>query len=167
MGLTLFPPGSGRATRIVYVGVMAVAMAIIAFLFSPFLPIGGPFGYLAAQRDLSLGRLSYKVSMPNSGWKKEWKATLENTYGIHVKEGSAGCFIVPFLDTYEQAYNRIQLAAIREAYGFDVITTTRDLARREWRAKGKAAPRPAVPSVSFSPSLGDTELVAARTSTVD
>ncbi len=165
MGLTIFPPGSNRATRIFYVGVMIVLVAIISVLLSPFLPIGGPFGSIAAQREVSRGYFAYRIGMPNSGWKKEWKATLENTYGIHVKDGSAGCFRAPFSDTYEQAYNRIQLAAIRQAYGFDVIATTRELAYREWKAKSEAAPRPAGPRVGFSPALSEAEVAAVRTIT--
>lgn len=160
MGLTIFPANADRSTRIVYAGAAMVAMAVLAFLFGPFLPVGGPFGCLAARRDISHGQLAYRASLRNPGWKKEWKAALEKTYGIHLLDGTAGCFRVPFLDSYEQAYNRTQLAAIRQAYGFDVIALTREQAYREWKARAEGAPPAAVAPARFSPMLSRAEFAA-------
>lgn len=167
MRVTLFPPNADRATRIFYSGVMVFLTAFIIFFLHPILPIGGPFGYLAAQREVSHGQLAYALPMRDSGWEKEWKELLQNTYGIHVNARVHSCLVGDFQATYDAAYNRIQLAAIRQAYGFDVIATTRELAYREWRAKAEAAPRPAGPSVSFSPALSEADLVAVRTITPD
>ena len=135
MRLTLFPPGAGRATRVLYSGVLVVIVAVIGLLFAPILPVGGPFGYLDAQRDVAQGRLAYRTPLWSKGWEQEWRQAMQRDYGITLVGTSHSCFRAPLSDTYDAAYNRVQLAAIQARFGRDVVHATRDQVSQAWRAR--------------------------------
>jgi hypothetical protein len=116
--MTILPSVGSRG---LYIGLLVVLTGMIIMFLWPILPVGGPFGYYDAKRDIAQGHLKMKVGMWDSGWRKEWKDTVKAKYNIEIGGRTPSCFGGGFLGTYDEAYNNLQRAEIINRFGSDVV----------------------------------------------
>lgn len=112
-----------------------VGLGFAAALVVPCLSIGGPLGTWMAQREVARGNYVYKATLSSVAWEREWKRTMHCEYGIQIKDQELTCFKGAFAASYDQAYNRVQLAAIESRFGSNVVFTIRDRLRQAWSNK--------------------------------
>lgn len=111
------PPRSG--SRFFWIGLFVIAL--IVAIFSPLLPLGAPFGYLAAKRDGARGLHQLYLPMENTGWQAEARKTIKEKYGIEIISHPPSSMQGGDFQTYEEAYNHVQRQAILEKFGRDVV----------------------------------------------
>ena len=117
--MTILPPVGSRR---LYVGLLIILAGIITVLLRPILPVGGPFGYWDAKRDVSQGHLAMIVSMSETGWRQEWRKTVKDNYNIEIGGRIPGSFNGSgFSGSYDRAYNSVQRAEIIRRFGSDVV----------------------------------------------
>lgn len=121
--------------RLALAAFLGLALVAAVALILPGLPVGGPLGAFMARHDLSQGTYAYKAPLSTVAWEKEWKRTMHCEYGIQIKNGSAHPYLAPFQDSYNQAYNRVQLEAIQQRFGSNVVFSIRDRLRQAWNTK--------------------------------
>lgn len=112
-----------------------IGLGLASALVVPRLPIGGPLGAWMAERDVARGTYAYKAPLSSVAWEREWKRTMHCEYGIQIKDKELSCFKAAFADSYDQAYNRVQLTAIESRFGSNVVFTIRDRLRQAWSNK--------------------------------
>lgn len=119
--MAILPPEGSRGF---FLGILLALAGVIVALLWPLLPVGAPFGYRDARRDLAEGHLRIKAGMVDFGWKKEWRRLAWERYGIEVGGGVLGCFVGGFSGSYENAYNKVQREEIIRRFGRDVVRET-------------------------------------------
>ena len=129
--MTILPPVGSRG---LYIALLVAVTGIIVFLLWPILPVGGPFGYYDAKRDIAQGHLKMKVGIWDAGWQKVWKDTVKNKYHIEIGGRTHSCFYGGFLGTYDTAYNGLQRAEIIKRFGSDVVMEEMRLAQEAARS---------------------------------
>ena len=122
--------------RLLAIVLLAVfGLGVASALVVPRLPVGGPLGEWMANRDIAQGTYAYKAPLSTVAWSREWKRIMHCEYGIQIKDQGASNFLAAFRDSYNEAYNRVQLAAIESRFGSNVVFTTRDRLRQAWSNK--------------------------------
>jgi hypothetical protein len=124
--MTILPPVGSRG---LYIVLLVAVTGIIVFLLWPILPVGGPFGYYDAKRDIAQEHIKMKVGIWNAGWQKEWKDKVKNKYNIEIGGRAHSCFYGGFIGTYDTAYNALQRAEIIKRFGSDVVMEEMRLAQ--------------------------------------
>ncbi|CAN5704738.1 hypothetical protein BH09VER1_BH09VER1_43550 [soil metagenome] len=110
-------------------------LGVASALVVPRLPVGGPLGAWMANREIAQGTYAYKAPLSSVAWSREWKRIMHCEYGIQIKDQGPISFQAAFRDSYNEAYNRVQLAAIESRFGSNVVFTTRDRLRQAWSNK--------------------------------
>jgi len=132
--MTIFPQGKRRIPILLVAGLLLCG---IAYILHPFLPIGGPFGYYDARRDIAKGDISLKIPiLPEpweTGWKAEWRESVQEKYGIQIGGRVPSSFHPGFIRTYDRAYNETQMKEILKRYGRDVVEEERERISSEAR----------------------------------
>jgi hypothetical protein len=125
--MTIFPQGKRRIPILLVAGLLLCGLA---YILHPFLPIGGPFGYYDARRDIDKDHISLKLPMlPETwqrGWKAAWRDSVEDKYGIEIGGITPSSFYPGFMRTYISAYNATQMKEILKRYGRDVVEEERE-----------------------------------------
>ncbi len=121
--------------RIAIAALLALLGLCVAAVVLPHLPVGGPLGSWMASRDVASGVYAYQTPLLSVPWEKEWKRTMHCEYGIQIRGESALGLNKAFGESYNQAYNRVQLAAIESRFGSNVVFTIRDRLRQAWNTR--------------------------------
>ena len=115
------PPSRGF-----WVAIILVLFAVCLFLSWPLLPIGGPFGYWDAQKDIRNGKLMIKTPEFKMAWWINWRDSLKKTYNIEIGGRVRSSFASGFLTSYDHAYNSVQTQEIVRRFGKDVVEEQRN-----------------------------------------